>query len=947
MSSSSSDEPTVKKEKVGEGAEGADNKRDADFRAVLTSLGMDVVPDGGLTDAEVHAARLKYGSNALPKKKVNPVLRFLSFMWNPLSWAMEVAAIIAIGLVDYIDFILIVGLLLINASIGYYEEAAAGDAIAALEGALQPTCKCWRNGHLDLKLDTKDLVPGDRIQLRLGDIVPADCTLMKGGGLKINNAAITGESEPRATKYGEIAFYGATVETGEQEAIVHAIGISTEFGKAVALVAGTGVSGHFQLVLKTVGYFCIVFIIIWVFVELVVQFAGRDAPCSGVTENGNCQILQNILVLIVGGIPIAMPTVLSVTMAIGAGKLAEKDAIVKRLTAVEEMAGMNILCSDKTGTLTLNKLSVYEAIPYVKSCSASEILFQAALAASGKNEDAIDKAVLGYLRDDPSMTSLKERYDPKDNATKGDFQQLKYYPFDPVNKVTRAKVLSRKDNVVFFTMKGAPQVVLGRAKNKADIQKLVEDKIEELAAGGFRCIGVARSDSHGKEWEMTGLIPLFDPPRLDTKRTVERIKKKGIDVKMVTGDQTSIARTTCKLLGMNDHVLKCDIIQDPDLKEYKKNPPKDAHGKILPPPQKPHTWMTKDASGKDIPVGQLCLESGGFAQVTPEDKFNIVRWLQDLGNVLGMTGDGVNDAPALKRANIGIAVDDATDAARGASDIVLASPGLSVIVDAIIGSRKIFQRMKNYCMYSIHNCVRITLTFGILTIAFSWYFPTIAIVLLAIFNDGCMLSVSKDEVKPSDVPDHWNLSEIFGIALVLGLWNASSTIALFLVVQFSDFFPVAFGLAVLDKGALNGLIYLQVSISSMATIFVTRSRGFSWLDRPGTLLFVAFCASQTASSILGAFGLTGQYPLNGVTMFGGCGWGYVLVAWIWCLIWFFPMDILKFLFRATVDRKFQSWESIWNIDDSPIEDDADVGEMEAPKTVEGGKKEPAISLSTQ
>jgi H+-transporting ATPase len=904
MSSSSSegghDPEKAKAEEAKKNAEGATKVKEA-----LDKLGLSAVPENGLNDAEVAAAQAKYGRNELPKKNVNPILRFLSFMWNPLSWAMETAAIIAIGLVDYIDFILIVLLLLINSSIGYYEEAAAGDAIAALESALAPQCKCKRNGKLIMDLQSSELVPGDVIQIRLGDVIPADIILLKGGGLKIDQAALTGESIPSNKKYGDIGFSGATVVQGEQEALVTAIGTETFFGKAVALVAETGPSGHFQTVLKTVGYFCIVFIVIWVFVELVVQFAGRRVPCSGVTEYGNCQVLQNILILIVGGIPIAMPTVLSVTMAVGAGKLAERDAIVKRLTAVEEMAGMDILCSDKTGTLTLNKLSVYEALPYVKTCSPSEIAFQAALAASSKNEDAIDYAILNYLKDTPSLADLKARYDPAESETKGDFQQLKYYPFDPVSKVTRAKILSKKDGVVFFTMKGAPQVVLNRAKNKEDIKTEVEAKILELALGGYRCLGVARSDSKGKEWEMTGLIPLFDPPRPDTKVTVERIESKGLSVKMVTGDQTAIAITTCKLLGMNPNVLNSEKIRDPN---------KYAAGEK--PIVRDCNWMTTDVNGNPIKVGELCLGMGGFAQVYPEDKYNIVMWLQEMGHVVGMTGDGVNDAPALAKADIGIAVDDATDAARGAADIVLSSPGLSVIVDAIIGARKIFQRMKNYCMYSIHNCVRITLTFGILTVAFDWYFPTIAIVLLAIFNDGCMLSVSKDCVLPSEVPDNWNLHEIFGIALVLGLYNAASTISLFLVVQFTDVFTSsAVHLPKLDKGSLNGLLYLQVSISSMATIFVTRSRGFSWRDKPGNYLLIAFCASQTASSFLGSYGLTAQYPLNGAAMFGGCGWGWVLVAWVWSLVWYFPLDILKFIFRAVVDRRIQSWSSIWNTEE--------------------------------
>jgi len=453
---------------VKQAAEAAEKKRegDAKVKEALDKLGMDRLPEGGLTTAQQQAAQAKYGRNEIPKKKVNPILRFLSFMWNPLSWAMEVAAIIAIGIVDYIDFILIVGLLLINASIGYYEEASAGDAIAALEKALAPHCKCWRDGKLELLYPSAEIVPGDILQVRIGDVLPADVVLLQGGGLKVDTAALTGESIPRSNKHGDVAFSGSTIVGGEQEVLVTAIGIETFFGKAVALVSGAGVSGHFQLVLRSVGYFCIIFIVIWVFVELVVQFAGRHVPCSGVTDLGNCQVLLNILVLIVGGIPIAMPTVLSVTMAIGASQLAKKDAIVKRLTAVEEMAGMNILCSDKTGTLTLNKLSVYEALPYVADCSPADVLMHGAMAASIKNQDAIDTAILNYYRDNESLAKLRPIYNPAAHETEGDVTQMKYYPFDPVSKVTRAKMKNKKTNTIFFTMKGAPQVVLKICKQR-------------------------------------------------------------------------------------------------------------------------------------------------------------------------------------------------------------------------------------------------------------------------------------------------------------------------------------------------------------------------------------------------------------------------------------------------------------------------------------------------
>jgi H+-transporting ATPase len=295
----------------------------------------------------------------------------------------------------------------------------------------------------------------------------------------------------------------------------------------------------------------------------------------------------------------------------------------------------------------------------------------------------------------------------------------------------------------------------------------------------------------------------------------------------------------------------------------------------------------------------------GFAQVFPEHKYNIVRRLQKRGWIVGMTGDGVNDAPALSLADIGIAVAGSSDAARAAADIVLTESGLSVIVAAIIQARKIFQRMRNYCMYSITSVTRIVLTFGILSISYNWFFPTVAIVILAILNDLSMLSVSRDRVKPSKRPDEWDFVELFTIALVLGGWLTLSSVVLFLIIFQTNFFPSAFHLPQLNFTTVRGLMYLQVSASGLATIFVTRSHGFSWRERPGVSVVLAFVVAQAVASVLGAYGL-GGFPHNGITDFGGAGWGWVLLGWIWVIIWYIPMDFLKFLVRI-IRRGFFPW----------------------------------------
>jgi H+-transporting ATPase len=713
---------------------------------------------------------------------------------------------------------------------------------------------------LNKETPTADLVPGDVIVVRLGDVIPADAILLSSGEeteghveeLKVDQSSLTGESLPATKHVGDEVYSGSTAKQGEMKALVTSTGVNTFFGKAASLISSVDEIGHFQRVLRSVGWFCIILIAAWVAIELIIQFAVRRAPCVSLSE---CYTLDNMLVLIVGGIPIAMPTVLSVTMAIGAQRLATKKAIVSRLTAVEELAGMDILCSDKTGTLTKNKLTVADPISYNADVHPQEILFYAALASTPETGDSIDMAMVEHCNEE--MTARLKSW-----------HMVNFQPFDPISKKTAAKV--RDDNgKVMWTSKGAPQVMLNLAANKEEIRSEAQYDIDELAKHGYRSLGVSRSED-GTNWEMVGMIPMFDPPRDDTKETIEKIKDWGVGLKMITGDQLAIAKETARLLGMNQNILPSKALRMP---------------------------RRRISAEFGMSVTDLVETADGFAEVFPEDKFAIVKKLQRMKHVVGMTGDGVNDAPALKKANIGIAVAGATDAARGASDIVLTDAGLSVIVDAIIGSRKIFQRMKNYATYSIAVAVRVVFTFGLLTTGFDFYFPTIAIVILALLNDGCMLTISKDRVKPSRVPDKWSLKEIYSVAIVIGLYLSASTIVLYHITINTDFWARTFNLPQLDQNSIRGLIYLQVSLSGLAAIFVTRAQGFSYTERPSWLVLGAFLLAQVVASVLCAYGL-GGYPNNGVNDFGGSGWGYVLVAWIWCIIWYVPLDFLKFLTRG-------------------------------------------------
>eukprot|EP01127_Copromyxa_protea_P007752 TRINITY_DN1768_c0_g1_i2.p1 TRINITY_DN1768_c0_g1~~TRINITY_DN1768_c0_g1_i2.p1 ORF type:complete len:905 (-),score=241.90 TRINITY_DN1768_c0_g1_i2:627-3002(-) len=728
---------------------------------------------------------------------------------------MEIAAIISICLLDYFDFGLIVALLISNATIGYLEERKAGNALAALEKGLSAKCTCYRNGQLIHEMDATTLVPGDIISMRLGDIVPADCVLLPGTGLKIDQAALTGESLPVEKKKGHLCFSGSVVKHGENKAIVTKTGTETFIGKAAGFISEDKGRGHFEKVLWKVGFFCIIVILIWVIIVLAVQLGGRNQPCLGVDA---CPAVNNILVFIVGGIPIAMPIVLQITMAIGAEMLAKHhNCLVKRFTAIEELAGMDVLCSDKTGTLTKNKLEVGKPIIYDTSLDAETTLLYAALASNLESREAIDFAMKQFLSEEKR----------KELDT---YKQLFFHPFDPEDKVAWAKVQA-PDGSIFHTLKGAPQIVFDKCSDKAKYGNQVKADMDKLAEGGYRCIGSARSDDKGKSYTMVALIPLFDPPRDDTAETVKRANEMGIQVKMITGDQTAIAKETCRMLEMNPNILPADVLAEDGqycLRTY------------------------------GVALEDIIETSGGFAMVLPEHKYAIVKSLQTgkHKHIVGMTGDGVNDAPALKRADIGIAVADSTDAARAAASIVLQAEGLSAIIHAIIGSRKIFQRMKNYCMYSISVCVRIVLTFGIYTVAYGRTFPPEAMILLAIFNDLSMLSVSTDRVQPNDEPDVWDLREIFGVAIFLGAYLTVSTHVLLLVVFYTDFFK-DIGLKRLNYHTINGLIYLQVSISGLANIFVTRTKYFSFLSRPSFLLIFMFIFAQIAASLVAGFGFPG------------------------------------------------------------------------------------------
>ena len=778
----------------------------------------------GLTQAEAAKRLTQYGPNEIEEKKTNLFLKFLSYFWGPIPWMIEAAVILSAVARHWPDFGIILVLLLANAVVGFWEEHAAGNAIEALKAKLAVKARVIRDGKW-INPAARELVPGDVIRMRLGDIVPADVRLLDGDPMSVDQSALTGESLPASRKPGDAVFSGSIIRRGESSALVYATGAHTYFGKTAELVQDAHTVSHFQKAVLKIGNYLIILAVVLVAAIIGVAIFRGDPILT---------TLQFALVLTVAAIPVAMPTVLSVTMAVGARLLAKKQAIVSRLVAIEELAGVDVLCADKTGTLTQNKLTLGD--PFcVNGIPAEQVILDAALASRADDKDTIDLAVLGGLKDDKVL--------------KG-YQVVHFQPFDPVHKRTEGTVKGA-DGKQFKVTKGAPQVILALAANAGEVKSAVDKAVNDFAASGFRSLGVARADAEGK-WMLVGVLPLFDPPREDAKATIATARAMGVKVKMVTGDALAIAKETAKKLDMGANILDASSLGDSKKEETTE-------------------------------VAESIEKADGFAQVFPEHKFHIVDVLQKRGHMVGMTGDGVNDAPALKKADCGIAVSDATDAARAASAIVLMTPGLSVIIDAIKESRKIFQRMNSYAIYRIAETLRVLLFMTLSILIFNFYPVTaVMIVMLALLNDGAILSIAYDNVHYKNQPEAWNMRMVLGIATVLGLVGPIAAFGLFFLGD---------RVYHLDHPHLQTMMYLMLSVAGHLTIFQTRTRGPFWSIRPARILWGAVLGTQIVATLIAVYGLF-MTPL---------GWKWAGFVWGYALLWFLMTDPVKLLAYRILD----------------------------------------------
>jgi H+-transporting ATPase len=802
----------------------------------------------GLTEEEVSSQRKAFGLNKLPSTEIPVWRQVLSLLTQPMALMMWVAAVIEALIENYPDMGILLGIILTNASISFYEMRKSGNAVATLQGTLKPKATVKRFGKQMEEIDAELLVPGDTVVLAAGSAVPADCqiegepTLDKPnhGVITVDQAALTGESLPvkitganqRLGKPGPLM--GTTVMTGEVEGVVQKTGVDTVLGQTASLLDRPPEQSNLDKVL----------------IRIIFVMAGLSVCLSSIVfvfgmwkGEGFKEVLSFTVVLIIASIPMAVEIVTTTTLALGARTLAAEGAIVTRLSSVEDMAAMDMLCSDKTGTLTLNEmvLSAEEDIPtptFHKDATRETALKYAALAAKWNDppRDALDTLVLYEKVDEtgePCKPRLKKVLDDELNAKGPDgvekYEQTDFTPFNPTDKFTSGTILFEGKRT-FYVAKGAPDVILKMCAEAGETRENLEraQKVMlDMAQRGIRCLAICRAEQKS-DWRLEAMLTFMDPPRPDSKSTIKNAGALGVPVRMITGDHLDIAKETCRQLGLDSNVLGPDEL-----------PLLDEEGK---PPL--HTQMVKDAQGNDTgqTIGGLIRDADGFAQVYPQHKFIIVDVLRQLGYRCGMTGDGVNDAAAMKQADVGVCVKGGTDAARAAADIVLTEPGLSTIVNGMKLARKIFARINNFMTYRLAASMQLLFYFfiAVLTMHPSEYqgegeqgdewdymygMPVLLLMMITLLNDGALITIGYDNVEGSKRPTVWNIKLLFLVSFVMAAVACASSLLLLHLALDSwreDSFFRMVGIEPMSWGHITTLMYLKVSVSDFLTLFSCR-----------------------------------------------------------------------------------------------------------------------------
>ncbi|KAI0240018.1 hypothetical protein L0F63_001420 [Massospora cicadina] len=761
----------------------------------------------GLTQDEQLIRLQRFGRNEVSVPQPTRWFKFFACFTDSTAVIVLVAIFLSAIARRWLNVTTLTTLLVSNAALGHVVESRAGSALVALQSTFPLKSRVRRDGGL-VEVESAQLVPGDVIVLRLGDTVPADCRLL---GL----SAIRGDGRTVSVdKFtGQIAYASSVVKRGQMMAIVIKTGSETFIGRAANLISATEEKGPFQLFISQVGNFLVLATIGLALVLLNFQlFWEKELGFTAVLNN-----FRKVAVLTVAAVPLSLPTVLSVTLAVGAKQLAAKQVIVRRLTAIEAMASVSVLCSDKTGTLTLNQPSFDE--PWLMDgFSKEDILLYSFLASEPGANDPIEKAVRSAATAEvPCLRGLTRHEVPGYKITS-------FGPFDPTSKRSQATVMDLETNEIFQVSKGAPTTIIDLVGGNVDASHAVSN----FARRGLRALGVARTyPGLPDAWHLVGLLSLRDPLRPDSPDTVARCHEFGIQVK-ITGDQLIVAKEVAYRLGMQRAILDADKLIGRGVDE--------------------ETFALR------------CMRADGFAQANSEHKCRIVELLQKRGLVVGMTGGGVNDAPALKRANVGIAVHGCTDAARSASDIVLLAPGLSTILDGITISRAIFQRLQSYALYRTASTVHILIFFFILILAKRWQMNEGLLILIAVLNDVATIAIAFDDAPVSRRPEKWRVGQLIFLSTLLGTILA--------LISFAHFFIALNHIEgykldnLIDPSAskLNTLMYLHISSAPNFLIFSTRVTGFFWGGLPSWPFLAAILAIQTFATLTAITGLGSTIP---------------------------------------------------------------------------------------
>jgi H+-transporting ATPase len=832
-----------------------------------------VAKDRGLSPMQAREALAHYGLNEVSEREETLWHRVFRRFWGPIPWMIEIAAILSAVVQKWEDFAVISVMLLTNAGLDFFQEHRALNALKALKRRLANEALVLRDGRFETT-PARELVPGDLIKLRIGSIVPADVQLLGEGYLQLDQSALTGESLPVGKQADDVAYANTIVTQGEALAIVVNTGARTNFQSVVALVAKASLEerSHFQKMVIRIGDFLIVTTIaLVVLIVMVSLFRHEDM----------LEIVRFALVLMVAAIPVALPAVLSVTLAVGALNLARREAIVSRLTAIEELAGVDILCSDKTGTLTMNEMRVADPV-LLGGFQERDLFLMAALSSTPENRDPIETPILEYAA----------AHFP--DLDRGSYRTVRFTPFDPIRKRTEAEV--EKDGERFVVMKGAAQTLLEMAELPEDEARTIGETVEDLATHGYRTLAVGRRRDDGP-LELVGLIPLYDPPREDSEQAIADMRAYGVRVKMVTGDNLAIAREIGRLLGLGRRsmgaaqlsgaagselldlaaALATAIYQrlQPDVSRRDARRFADEVMEGVAALYDTELLTREFLHTHESAIVDLIETTDIFAEVVPEDKYRIVDSLQKAGHIVAMTGDGVNDAPALKKADCGIAVSGATDAARAAADIVLTAAGLDVIKEAAEQARVTFERMRSYALFRIAETVRIILFMTLSIVIFNFYpITALMIILLALLNDIPILAIAYDRTRVERHPMRWDLPEMLTISSLLGVAGVIASFLLFFLLRELGF----------SEGEIQTLLFLKLIVAGHSTLYVTRARGWFWEPPyPAPLLLAATFGTEVLGTLIAVYGV----------LIAPVAWEYALAMWGYALVWFIFNDAVK------------------------------------------------------